>query len=266
MEVAPDVAEQMAVFRQCYRCCVFSETCHHEIKEVVWKWSAMDNNSSSVEVGKLEAFVSNPVVRALLQLVPGGIGSALDVLLMDRVDGIKQRRLKVFFEALKEGKVHLSAELIDSDDFIHCFDATLRAAVRARRDEKIRLFANLLDRGLVQEKTKSIEDYEDLIGVLDDLSYREWQALMLLDGYLASAAPHDNPLQRVMSFWDEFVRDLEAQIGVDAGEASSFMNRIARTGLYNEITGMYWDYMGGKGMPTPKLRRLKQLIETSELS
>jgi len=216
---------------------------------------------ASKEGGKIEAFVSHPIVRALVQLIPGGIGSAADVIIMDRVEHIKQKRLRVFFDALKDGNVQLSPDLIDSDDFVHCLDATLRAALRARRDEKIRLFATLLHQGIVEQKIRSAEDYEDLVGVLDDLSYSEWQALLMLDRYLSETPLDDNPLKRVSLVWDEFVAKLERELGVAPVEASSFMNRIARTGLYNEITGMFWDYEGGKGMPTPKLTRLKELLD-----
>lgn len=222
----------------------------------------MVNNES----GKIEAFVSNPVVRALMQLVPGGIGSAADVLIMDHVDRIKQKRLHAFFEALQQGDVQMTTDLLANDDFLHCLDATLRAAVRARRYEKISLFARLLDQGFVRGKARSVEDYEDLVSVLDDLSYREWQALLLLDCYLADAPPADNPLLRVSAVWDRFVADLDTELCVEPAEASSFMNRIARTGLYNEITGAYWDYTGGKGAPTPKLSRLKELLQQTAVT
>jgi hypothetical protein len=99
------------------------------------------------------------------------------------------------------------------------------------------------------------------VGVLDELSYREWQALMLFEHYLANSPADPNPLARVQPFWNAFVAELEDQLGVQQAEASSFMIRIARTGLYTEITGAYWDYTGGLGITTPKLKRLIAIVE-----
>jgi hypothetical protein len=220
----------------------------------------MTKDMRGQEISLAVDYAENPVIRAMLRLIPGGVGSAADVLIVHRADQIKKERIRTFFDALGNGQVALTPELINSNDFIHSLDATLRAALRSRRAEKIQLFARLLERGMIGNEAQSVDDYEELVGVLDELSYREWQALMLFEHHLANSPSDPNPLARVQPFWKTFVAELEDQLGVHQVEASSFMIRIARTGLYSEITGAYWDYTGGLGITTPKLERLIAIV------
>jgi hypothetical protein len=92
----------------------------------------------------LEAYADSPVIRSLVQLVPGGLGSAFDVGLQHRADKLKEKRLKIFFDELAIGSVELTQEIIENDDFLHCFFIAAAAATRSRRAEKTKLFAKLL--------------------------------------------------------------------------------------------------------------------------
>lgn len=183
---------------------------------------------------------------------------------MDRADKIKKQRARAFFDELAAGRLALTEDLINQDEFLHAFDATIKAALQSRRDEKVRMFARLLRRGVIECEHQSFDDYEELVNLLSDLSHREWCALILFESHLAGTDPNSEALQRVMSFWKAFVLDLENNLGVSQNEASSFMNRLARTGLYNEITGAYWDYEGGQGITTPKMARFRQMVEADQ--
>lgn len=206
-------------------------------------------------------YAENPIIRAMVRLIPFSVGSAVDVLILHQAGKIKESRTREFFDALGEGRITLSQELIENNDFIHCLDTTLRAALRSRRNEKIRLFARLLQNGMMDAQADSVDDYEELVGLIDDLSFREWEALLIFERHLSAVEPDPNPLARVNQIWDEFVDDLNRILGVHKEEASSFMNRIARTGLYNEITGAYWDYAGGLGIVTAKFARLRKIVD-----
>jgi hypothetical protein len=219
----------------------------------------MTSDLTDDELDLTVLYADHPRFRALVQLIP--YASAADSLIMHSAERTKRARLRAFFNELEGGRIPLTPELIESDDFIHCFQATLRAATRARRLEKVRLFARLLEHGMMASEAQSVDDYEELVGVLDELSYREWQALMLFERYLENSNTEENQLSRVTAFWDQFIEDLELEIGVSRDEASSFMIRIARTGLYIEITGAYLDYTGGLGITTPRLRRLMSIMK-----
>jgi hypothetical protein len=88
-------------------------------------------------IGSLSVQYSNrPALKALLKLVPGW--SSADTLLQKRADEIKGDRLKVFFEELAQGRRELTDEVIQTENFIHSYFCTLRAALNSRQREKIK--------------------------------------------------------------------------------------------------------------------------------
>lgn len=222
----------------------------------------MTQDAHGQEINLRADLAGNPIIRAVMQLVPFGIGSAADVLIVDNVERMKKERVRIFFDELARGEVALTENLIQSDDFLHSLDATMRAAFRTRREEKIRMFARLLQRGVVEGQVDSLDDYEEMVGLLDELSYREWQALLLYQQFRDQSVFDADPLKRVLSFWFRFVARLETEQGVDPAEASSFMNRISRTGLYGELVAAnFGGYMGGVGATSPRFERFLRLVE-----
>ncbi len=201
------------------------------------------------------------VVRALIQLVPLGIGSAGDTLLASRVKKIREDRAREFFDELaKDGSV-LTPAVVENEDFIHCFLVTSKAALNTRRREKIRLFARLLKSSVGENHPRSTDDYEEMLGILDDLTYSEWSALLLLDRHSGvERQPSENTLQWSLKFWPQFMSDVESELGIPPSELTAFMSTIARTGLYEIITGGFLDYEGGVGVLTPRFFRLKGYV------
>jgi hypothetical protein len=209
-----------------------------------------------------EWYADKPIIRALANLIPCNVGSAADIWLVEHVTKIKQRRAKAFFDELARGDTVLTQELIESEDFIHSFICTARAALNTKHDEKIRMFARLIINGIRYDNSIPSDDHEEIIGIIDELYHREWQALLVFQRNLENQPLCDNGLQRIQSFWKAFSEELYSSLGVPVSETSSFMIRIARTGLFHEITGSYFGYGGGLGMTTPRFQRVRKLIET----
>lgn len=213
----------------------------------------------------LHRYHGNRVIRGLIQLVPFGIGSALDVVLVQTVEKIRLERVKVYLDELNSGGLVDNPSLLESEDFLHCYALTTRLALNSRRREKIRMFARLLKNSLGVAGDIDVDEYEDSVKILDELSYREIQALNLLDEY--SVVPREdqqNDLQWINLFWGEFENRLCTQLGIPHEQVGDFMTRIARTGCYETLTGTYWDYTGGKGKLTPTYRHFKAFIVEAE--
>ena len=64
---------------------------------------------------KILSRYNNKIVRSLIQLVPFGIGSAIDVYIKETIEKIKDDRLKTFFDQLERGEINLNDENIKSD-------------------------------------------------------------------------------------------------------------------------------------------------------
>lgn len=205
------------------------------------------------------------VIRSLIQLIPLNIGSAGDVLLASRIKQIREDRAREFFDELaKDGSI-LTPAVIESEDFIHCFTITSKAALNTRRREKIRLFARLLASSVSKPHPRDTDDYEQMLAILDDLTYSEWSALAILDRYsTTSTNSGENALQWSQRFWPNFQDDTERELGIPKSEFTAFMNPISRTGLYEQIVGAYWRYDGGVGMLTPRFHRLKSFVSNDK--
>jgi hypothetical protein len=203
-------------------------------------------------------------IRALIQLVPLGIGSAGDTLIASRVKKIREERAREFFDELDKKGAVLTEAVVASEDFIHCFLITSKAALNTRRREKIRLFARLLASSVGEAHPRDTDDYEDMVQTLDEITYTEWEALLILDKYSQlSKAPALNALQWSTTFWKDFESEVKTRLNIPTSEFTFFMNRISRTGLYDQLVGGYLSYAGGVGVLTPKFFRVKNFIVAS---
>ena len=127
------------------------------------------------------------------------------------------------------------------------------------------MFARLLKSSLTEKDISNIDEYEDFLKVLDELSYRELLALRILDKYSSTARSEaQKDLKWTNQFWDKFEEDITNELKIPKDQIASFMDKIARTGCYEMFTGAYWDYTGGKGKLTSMYWRLKKFIEDSE--
>jgi hypothetical protein len=216
-------------------------------------------------INLLERYERNPALRGLIQLIPFGIGSGIDVALCTQLENIRNERIKTFFDELGNGSIVISTELLNSEDFLHCYFATVKAALNSRRREKIGMFARLLKSSACDDRFSNTDEYEEYLGILDELSYRELTILFKLYRFEFEhpMKENENDLQRANYFWSEFTREIVEQIGVPSEEIPAVLTRLNRTGCYETFVGAYWDYEGGQGKTTPTFERLKELIENN---
>ena len=231
-----------------------------------------EERSTSLEPSPLEALVeryeNNPVIQALAGLLIGLTGpfgatlSALERAIQAKVIQMHQERLRTFFDELASGRIKLTEEVIQQEDFLHAFMATTRAVLRTRREEKIRLFARLLASFGQETDRISVDNFEDSLNILDDLSCREFFVLLTLKKYEEQTPflEGENELQRASRFWNQFTSEVCAKLGISTEELRGMLARLNRTGLYKTFTGAFFDYRGGMGTTTPNLDRLLKLF------
>jgi len=203
-----------------------------------------------------ERYKRNPVITALVKLlvsnVPFGVGSALEKALTTTIANIRAERLYFFFDELASRKAPLTDDEIKSEDFLHAFFATSKAALNTRQKDKIRLFARLLQN--YASNLEEFDEFEEQLSILDDLSYREFQVLLVLKHYeesYPSTEEDDNRLQRAERFWDQFQAECETELNITSHELNGLLTRLNRTGLYQTFVGGYLSYEGDRGHLTP---------------
>jgi hypothetical protein len=177
----------------------------------------------------------NKYVRALIQIVPFGIGSATDVYLKETIDKIREDRLSTFFNQLEKGEIELTDDIIESESFLHNYFSTMRIVLNTRRREKIVLIGNLFNTA-IKKNIIDVEDdnFESKLKILDDLSFTEIEILQILKKLESKTNPtakHKNAKLRAnQEIWDEFRNIMNTRFRIDNNSLDETLIRIERTG------------------------------------
>ena len=133
----------------------------------------------------LEKYSDMTGLRAMLQLIPFGIGSALDSYAGNKSNQIKYNRIKLLLETFSEGVSKLDEEIlnkdyIESDEFFILFSKVIGSCEIEKNKEKIEFFKNLLVNTIVT-KNIDVDFTHTMTDILKDISYSE--CLILFEIY-----------------------------------------------------------------------------------
>lgn len=212
-----------------------------------------------------------PLTKALFSLLPlPGLG-AVDVLVQARLDEYRHERALEFFDELAAGEMVLTTDLIQSEDFLHAYFCTAKAAMNERRREKIRLFAKLLTSSVSGGVLPDLDEYEKYLKILDDLEPREMQILLLLDELTEkhgreNISGGEGWLDRFHGFSKEFSSELETRLGVRISERSSVIMRLARTGCLQIFIPTTSGASRVAALLSPTYYKLKDAVELGKIN
>jgi hypothetical protein len=162
------------------------------------------------------------------------------------------RRAEIFRTELVALNIDPSEERLRQKKYLKGLVATARHVQETVNEDKIRDFAAMFATYCEGGHFESVDHFEEYLSILDDLSAREFQVLLILHKYEgANPLEGRNPLQRAIAVWSSFEADVRQNVGIEPEQLSAILTRIQRTGLYETITGTYWDNAGGKGCLTP---------------
>lgn len=208
----------------------------------------------------IELYQHNALIRGLVQMFPGI--SCIDTMIITRLTNLQQKRIEVFFNELESGNLMYTQELIDSNEFLHCFNIASKAAINTHRQEKIRLFARLLNQFFLQDDYDSIDEFEEALSIIDELSYREIMILLKLRKVIDETAfiesDKENEISRIMRAWTNSLPILCNDFNIEREELIAIFNRLYRTGCYLSTAG-YWDHESGMGIISPLFEKIIKL-------
>jgi len=198
----------------------------------------------------IEAYQRSPVLRMLVKLFPPLTVAEAGIL--STYAWFQNRRLQVFADEFTALNLAVSEEDAKRREFFDAYTSTAQHVLSESRDAKIRLFARLFGEFIKGGCTTPIDRYEEFLLTLDEISEREFKLLLLLGRHEANHPMQqgDNRLSRTTRFWADFVIGAQKELGVDQDSLDAMLGRLARTGMYQEITGAYFDYGGGRGYLT----------------
>lgn len=170
----------------------------------------------------------------------------------------------VFAEEIISLNLNPPEEQVKSREFCEAIGATALRVLETAREEKIRLFARLFASYVRQNDctAEGFDAFEEDLQILDDLSYREFQLLLVLRKHELQfpSTPNENEVQRTGHYWDNFHSESTKLLGISDDELNPMLQRLVRTGLCQIITGTYWDYLGNRGYLTPRFAKFLQRL------
>ena len=193
------------------------------------------------QLGLDGTFEQYPVMAALLQLVPFGIGSAVDTLINAAFAKERERRLVSFLRKLlevQEGTLAnaLTVEYLESDAGRDIVMKAIAAATRTRHEDKHLILASITARAAVSD-TDAQEDAEIYIDLIDSLAMRHWHLL--------------EDLRRVVTTSHAFKESVRAHLGNTVRPNSNTLIQLAYPQKYQKLMG---DFARLAGMGLLKLR------------
>jgi len=206
----------------------------------------------------LAVYSNNNVLRGLIQSI-GGPGAVVDNFLVQRRDRLHQQRFRTFIEKLDRVECNITHEQLNDDEFCHAVIVTLSAVGRTEREEKIHLFALMLSNYKRVVMSNDKDAYEEFLRVLDDMSYREFQILLILhDLEKAEVGRRAYPAEP-FNFWPEFLA-CAMKMGVPQNELLGFLNRLTRTGCLHVLGDAHPNGAQRCGYTTPTFQRLVEAV------
>lgn len=211
-------------------------------------------NQESIEFKQslLNVVGEDKVLKALVDAILLASGFPMASIVTTGIQGVLsymlQDRTRNFLKKLASFKGKLDENLINKHEFVHKFVITYRAVLQTYNLEKIECFAQLfyLANTGENEKIISVNEYEDMLNILFELTDVEMCVLVLLDkfetgiaGY-ASKSPYEK--SKSNTFWDEFIDAVRHKISEE--DIIPRLNRIQRTGLYQQFGPLMTDDIG----------------------
>ena len=193
---------------------------------------------------------TSPVIKGLLAIAGSlnpiiALPSAVTVvgieLLETALKERQERQLKTFFDKLNEGKITLDKETIANKEFLHRYFITLRTVLKTNRDEKIKVLADFfINRGSRNLDGSHTDIYEEYLGIIDELSYRELLILRTLEEFekrligSSDGNIENGKLQKMIKYWAKFKNTVSA-FTEGSTLVPALMKRLERSGLFQIV-------------------------------
>jgi len=149
-----------------------------------------------------EGYSANEWVRPLVQLIPYGVGSAIDSLLGDRGARIQMERLKAMLNGVREtveriSENNIDKDFINGDEFYFLCRDVFDAVGRERSRDKIRFFKNVFIRGITRPR-KDLDVTSLYLGMLGELLEAEILLLGRIVSMTKEEKVHQIPVSRLL--------------------------------------------------------------------
>ena len=211
--------------------------------------------------GEWKDIWENPVIKCITGCIPF-LSAGLDSGLTQMIEERQRKKLEMLFGLiLEDGEI--TVDDVQDVDCIMEFAKTIDVVNRLIRNDKIKYLANLL-KNSIKEKEKDIDEFEELLNKLAELSLREIDLLHLLYEEEEELRIENSDHEKVIDYeksWKSFLEKAKEKYGMNASDIVSKMLGIMRTGFCMSEWRSYLSARSALVMYTsPEYRRLLNKI------
>ena len=201
----------------------------------------------------LAEYERSPLLRMIVAAYPPA--AVVEAGILATYKWWRERRLYVFADELTLLHLNPTEDEVKTRQFAEAFGATARRVLDTEREEKIRLFAKLFASYVSHGEYSSatFDEFDEELSIVEEISYREFRLLLILHKYEVQRPlmANENQVMRTAESWPAFRVEAASELDISEDVLDAMLQRLVRTGLYQIITGTYFDYHGNRGYLTP---------------
>ncbi len=156
------------------------------------------------------------------------LGDVIDTNINEVVNNFIKQKQEIFLNEILKNDIELCTVDVNDVEFIMNFKKTLDAVNRLSNNDKIKYFANLLKNGYMKKEKISNDEYEEILRLLNNLSYREINYIFFLYDF-----ENKNDKEN-KNYWYDFMSEFEKIFQINRYESYEIYKRIANTGIICE--------------------------------
>lgn len=218
----------------------------------------MDKGFNDKLIEKTEKYPNlTSFIRIIINNIPY-IGNSIDIFVSDKIQIIKEKRILSLIDELARQIEDIHENLIDykyldSEEWYDLLFSAFEKAIKTRSEEKIKYYANILKTSVIDVDIR--KQAEDFINVLSELSEIEINIAKIISEHITISI-NENP-RGDEGLLNQFLQDCNF---VDAKDLQFYLKRLEKSGLVNEIVGMYLGYSGGIYEMTATFSKILKLL------
>lgn len=196
----------------------------------------------SEKIEKISKDYSNNLgLRFYVSLIPT-IGGTIDLLMTSKWQDSIKKRIKIFFDAVKEEfddieENKIDKKFLESEEFMDLFINLLNLASKTRSNDKIRIYTKILKGSLIIKNDEF--NSEDYLHVLEELTPNELSFAKQFYDLKIAKNEYLSESQNDIVFTSINFANITKQ------KSEYYFKRLEKVGLVSELVGSYIGYGGG---------------------
>lgn len=193
----------------------------------------------------------NPIIKCLIDMTKSIPAYGLFVSLGDNVVSsllIKAfaKKFKIVVDEILNSDKAITMDMLNDIDSIQSFRQMMMLVDKTNVDEKVILFARLYKNSYITDDRIVNDEYEEYLQLLDELSFREIDLLIIYDQYFGEVDKREGLVEESSQF-KQFMNEVRIKYSMERNEVIDIMTRLYCKGLcFYQLSNYSCDIGEGK--------------------